>query len=233
MSGISLTPDEDESSKSHEKIVNGISQLIRLEEKFQPYDVTGPEEEEFIDLELTHSKMDAGEEPVEFLEVESEDPGMEEEISEDFSLESEGEIERSGLFSRLFGGARSRQEEILEYRDELDEEPIELEPLLEDFDVSVLSQASIFKLRIDENGNLVLLDKRQPREKKPHPKLEAFLKKMPLRRKSSEEEEEEEETEEESRFSKLKGVFGKIVSVILRREEESEEESEEEEEEEI
>jgi hypothetical protein len=256
MSGMNLTPDDDKSIKSHEEIAKGISKLIKLEEKFQPYDLTEPEEEEFIDLELTHPEMGAEEKPVEFLEIESEslempefeqfpedqestegalpefDEVIDEDIGEELPLESEEEIERSGLFGRLAERFQPRHEEILAYRDELDEEPIELEPLLDDFDVTVLSQASIFRLRFDENGNLVLLDKRQPRERKPHPKLEAFLKKMPLRRKTSEE---EEEVEKESKFSKLKGVFGKITSVILRREEEeeSEEESEEEEEEEI
>ena len=248
MSGMNLTPDDDKSAKSHEEIERDISRLAELEEKFQPYDITEPDEEEFIDLDLTHPEMGAEEKPVEFLDVESEhsrplefpvveeptenalpefNETTDENLGEEFPMEPEGEVERVGLFSRLFGGFQPRREELLAYRDELDEEPIELEPLLDEFDVSVLSQASIFKLRFDENGNLVLLDKRQPREKKPHPKLEAFLKKIPLRRKSSEE---EEEPEEGSRFSKLKGIFGKI----LRRgeEEESEEESEEEEEEE-
>lgn len=232
MSGMNLTPDDDKSAKSHEEIVKGIGRLAELEEKFQPYDITEPEEEEFIDLELTHPEKD-----VEFLDIESEplelpefEEAVDEDIDEELPLGFEEEVERSGLLGRLGSRLYSRKEEILLYEDELDEEPIELEPLLDEFDPVILSQASIFKFRLDEDGNLVFLDKRKPRERNPHPKLEAFLKKIPLRRKSSEE---KEETEEESRFSKLKGVFGKIKSVILRREEEeeSEEEAEEEEEE--
>jgi len=258
MSGMDLSSDEDDSIKSHEEIVKGIGRLVELEEEFQPYDITKPEEEEFIDLELTRPKGIAEETPTEFLDVESEflqkpefievtqeeftidkeftesplpefEEAIDEDISKELPLEFEEEVERSGLLGRLGSRLHSRKEEILLYEDELDEEPIELEPLLEEFDPVILSQASIFKFRLDEDGNLVFLDKRKPREKKPHPKLEAFLSKIPLRMKRSEE---KEETEEESRFSKLKGVFGRIKSIlpIGEKEEESEEEEEEEEE---
>ncbi len=244
MSGMKLSSDENDSIKTHVEVIKGIGRLIELEDKFQPYDLSEPEEEEFIDLELTHPKGIAEETPTEFLDIEPEfidttqeelamdkefvenplpefEEVMDEDISEELPLEFEEEIERSGLLGRLGSRLHSSKEEILLYEDELDEEPIELEPLLEEFDPAILSQASIFKFRLDEDGNLVFLDKREPREKKPHPKLEAFLKKMPSRKKNAEE---KEETEEESRFSKLKGVFGKIKSILPIGEKEEEEE---------
>jgi len=240
MSGMDLSSDEDDSTKTHVEIVKGIGRLIKLEDKFQPYDVSEPEEEEFIDLELTHPKGIAEETPTEFLDVESEFlqkpefmeatqeeftesplPEFEEAIDEELPLEFEEEIERSGSLGRLGSRLHSRKEEILLYEDELDEEPIELEPLLEEFDPVILSQASIFKFRLDEDGTLVFLDKRKPREKKPHPRLEAFLSKMPSRKERSEE---KKETEDES---KLKAFFGRIKSIlpIGEKEEEAEEET--------
>jgi len=231
MSGMKLSSDEDNSIKTHVEVVKGIGGLIELEDKFQPYDVSEPEDEEFIDLELTHPKRIAEKTPTEFLDLEQkfidatqeefaidkefvENPlpefeeVMDEDISKELPLEFEEEIERSGLLGKLGNRLHSRKEKILLYEDELDEEPIELEPLLEEFGPVILSQASIFKFRLDEDGNLVFLDKRKPREKKPHPKLEAFLSKMPSRKERPEENEEEEEE------SKLKAVFGKIKSIL-------------------